>query len=379
MMSEREFPRALAWLARRQARSPIPFIVIALLSLLPAAWATAQLGFKPDFAELLPENKDSVIEMRRVSARLPGASTLTIVAQVQDGAHREALRAFVDQITPRLIALGPEWVGAVDAGVRDAQRFFEDHQLLYADLDELRKVHDSIVERYDWEVAKAQGTLLEEGDAPEPITADNIEKRLRERKAQKTATTSDGPTYPGGYYESADGTYIAVLVKTPVSGRDKVRELERKVRETVDQLDPKHFDPTMTVGYTGDVITGQEEYDAIVRDLSEVGTGGVLGVLLSVFLFFLRIRSVLTLGATLLVGLLWTFGLTHYTIGYLNSSTGFLVSIIAGNGINYGIMYMARYVEARRDQALDVEESVVAAHRDSWIPTLASAATAALA
>ncbi|MCU0656434.1 MAG: MMPL family transporter, partial [Polyangiaceae bacterium] len=64
---------------------------------------------------------------------------------------------------------------------------------------------------------------------------------------------------------------------------------------------------------------------------------------------------------------------------YLNSSTGFLVSIIAGNGINYGIMYMARYLEARRDEGLDVERAILAAHRDSWVPTLAGSTTAMLA
>jgi hypothetical protein len=85
------------------------------------------------------------------------------------------------------------------------------------------------------------------------------------------------------------------------------------------------------------------------------------------------------MGGTLMVGLLWTFGLTRFTIGYLNASTGFLVSIIAGNGINYGIIYMARYVEARREQELSVAEAIRTAHRDSWIPTLASAATAGIA
>jgi hypothetical protein len=70
------------------------------------------------------------------------------------------------------------------------------------------------------------------------------------------------------------------------------------------------------------------------------------------------------------VSLLWTFGLTRLTIGYLNSSTGFLVSIIAGNGINYGIMYRARYIEARRDEATACDFDRLA-HRDSWLPTLA--------
>jgi predicted RND superfamily exporter protein len=102
-------------------------------------------------------------------------------------------------------------------------------------------------------------------------------------------------------------------------------------------------------------------------------------VMALVFLYFWRVRVVMTMGGALLVGLVWTFGITNYTIGYLNSSTGFLVSIVAGNGINYGIVYMARYVEARRDQGMAVAEAIRIAHRDTWIPTLASAATGALA
>jgi predicted RND superfamily exporter protein len=376
--SERELPTLLAWLAAAQAKRPVLFIILAVLTLIPTGWATSQLKLKPDFAELLPDTKDSVIEMRRVGARLRGASTLSIVAQISDGSKRQALRTFVDTLVPKLQAMGPNWVGTVDYGVHDSQRFFAEHQLLYADLDELKKAHDQIVERYDWEVQKAQGTLVDEDDAPEPISAESIERKLREH-GQKKAEAGVPTAYPGGYYESPDGTYSAILVRTPVSGKAATNELRRKVEEAVREVNPARFDPTLHVGYTGDIITGQEEYNSIVNDLSHVGAAGVAGVLLSVFLFFLRVRTVLTMGGTLMVGLLWTFGLTHYTIGYLNSSTGFLVSIIAGNGINYGIMYMARYVEARRDEGLSVEDAVLAAHRDSWLPTLASAATAALA
>jgi predicted RND superfamily exporter protein len=375
--SEHELPRILAWLGRAQAEKPWLFIVLAVLTLIPAGWATSKLGLKPDFSELLPDNKDSVVEMRRVGARLRGAGTLSIVAQIDDGSRRQALRTFVDTLVPKLQALGPKWVGSVDFGVQDSQRFFEGHKLLYADLAELKKAHDQIVERYDWEVAKAQGNLLDEGDAPEPITADSLERQLREH--QSKPAEAGMPTYPGGYYESPDGKYTAILIRTPASGKAAVEELQRKVEAAVREVNPAGLDPTLRVGYTGDVITGQEEYNAIVKDLSHVGASGVLGVLLSVLIYFLRVRTVLTMGGTLLIGLLWTFGITHYTVGYLNSSTGFLVSIIAGNGINYGIMYMARYVEARRDQGLPVAQAVLAAHRDSWLPTLASAATAALA
>jgi predicted RND superfamily exporter protein len=373
------FPTILRRLGELQTRRPWLFIAIALLSLVPAAWSAKGLGFKADFAELLPDNKPSVIEMHRVSKRLAGASTLSIVAEVPKS-NPEALKRFVDQVVPRLKALGPDRVGAVDFGVQDAQAFFEKNKLFYAQYDDLKKAHDEVVERYDYEIAKKQGTLLEEdeSEAPPPLTADDIERRLTPKK-KEAAPSKDSPPHPDGYYMNAEGTHVAVLVRTPVSGKQATAELKAAVAQVVAETNPTGLDPTMEVRYTGDIITGGEEYDAIINDLSHVGVWGVGGVLVSVLLFFLRLRTVMVIGSVVLVALAWTFGLTRFTIGYLNSSTGFLVSIIAGNGINYSIMYMARYIEARRDQGMAVPEATQAALRDSWVPTLSAAATACLA
>jgi predicted RND superfamily exporter protein len=373
---ERHLPAWLSYLAGLQARRPWLLVVVAVLTLLPAAWATSKLALKLDLAELLPDSKESVIEMRRVSKRLAGNATLSIILHSSQPGKQRQLEACVDALVPALYGLGKEWVGAVDYGVKDARKFFDENALLYADLSELKKAHDRVLERYDWEVSKQQGSLLDDEDEPPPITADSIEHELSGRKS---ATPATGPTFPNGYYEDREGTYAAVLVRTPVGGKAKIEELKRRVADAVARVNPQRFDPALTAQYTGDVVTGQEEYDRITGDLFHVGAVGIGGVLLVVYLYFLRLRVVLTMGGALLVGLLWTFGVTRFTIGYLNSSTGFLVSIVAGNGINYGIVYMARYVEARRDQLRDVSESIRLAHRDTWIPTLASAATGALA
>jgi len=372
-MSSHHFPAWLARLARLQSERPWLFVLVAILSFLPSLWAAKGLGFRADFSELLPDNKDSVIELRRVSQRLAGVSTLTVVAEIPGGENPEALQRFVDELAPRLESLGSDWVGAVDYGVHGTQKFFGENALLYADIDDLRKAHEEIIERYDYEVAKASGNLLLDDEPPSEITAESVRERLGANKPK-------GPEqYPNGYYLSQEGDLIAVLVRTPVSGKKATEEFKQKVADVVASVDPKKFDPAMEVRYTGDVITSAEEYEAIVNDLSHVGFWGVTGILASVFLFFFRVRTVLLMGTTILIALAWTFGITRYTIGYLNSSSGFLVSIIAGNGINSAIMYMARYIEARRDQGMSVPEAVSIAHRDSWIPTLASAATAMLA
>ncbi len=381
-MDERRVPAALGWLADQQSRHPWQVLTMGLLTLLPALWGIfghGGLGFRPAFAELLPDNKPSVLELRQVAERLPGLGTLTVVAEIDDGQNRAALQRFVDELVPELEALGPNKVGAVDYGDKDARAFFDEHKLLFARLEDLKRAHEQVLARYDYEVGRAAGFLLDEDEPPPPITKEGLERRLRPDEP-KSADAHEGATaQPSGYYLSEDGTMIAVLIRTPVSGKAQKLALLSEVEERVASLEPASFDATMRVAYTGNVITGEEEYDAIVADLMHVGGWGLLGVLLSVLLFFMRIRTLLALGVTIGVSLLWTFGLTRLTIGYLNSSTGFLVSIIAGNGINYGIMYMARYIEARRDEQRDVATSIRLAHRDSWVPTLAGSTTAMLA
>ena len=102
------------------------------------------------------------------------------------------------------------------------------------------------------------------------------------------------------------------------------------------------------VSYAGDMPTGFSEYGTIRNDLLSVGATGIALVLGVVLLYFMRLRALLVMGITIGVGLVWTFGLTQLVIGHLNMATGFLVSIVAGNGINVGILYQARYFEERR-------------------------------
>src|SRR6185437_3127771 len=54
------------------------------------------------------------------------------------------------------------------------------------------------------------------------------------------------------------------------------------------------------------------------------------------------------LGIAVVVAVAITFGLTRLVIGYLNTQTAFLGSIVIGNGINYGLIYLARVRQLRR-------------------------------
>ncbi|HMI82520.1 MAG TPA: hypothetical protein VK550_00435, partial [Polyangiaceae bacterium] len=123
------FRRVFQALARVQVERPWLMAALAALTLIPAILATRRLGLKTDFSELLPENKPSVVEMRRVGAKLTSASTLTLVAEVPKS-HPEALEKFADAVAPQIQALGPSWVGAVDSGRRETGRFLDKNKLL---------------------------------------------------------------------------------------------------------------------------------------------------------------------------------------------------------------------------------------------------------
>src|SRR5204862_7604105 len=70
--------------------------------------------------------------------------------------------------------------------------------------------------------------------------------------------------------------------------------------------------------------------------------------------------------------------LPPFRIDRLNSSTGFLGSIVVGNGINFGVIWLARYVAARR-RAAPPEAALAEATWGALPGTLVAAVAAATA
>lgn len=349
-----------------QVRRPWLFLVCALLVSIPAYFFARSLELRTGFDSLLPENKPSVIELKRVAKRTVGISSLAIVI---DGKNTKAMERFSDALLPPLRALGPNWIGSAENGVHAEREFMQQRQALYLPLQKVRDIHDRIEERYQREIFGS----IDDDEPLEPITKQSIEREFS-REATKTAKV---PPYRDGYYLNSEGTRLIVLARTPIASGDleHSRQLQQMVREIIDKTNPAAYDPSIQVGLTGDVVTSAEQYGVVKNDLTTVGVLGVSMIILIDFIFFLKLRAVLTMALAIGMGVLWTFGVTRFAIGHLNTASGFLVSIIFGNGINYGILLRARYGEARRaDQGL--QEALELAYRDTLVPTLTVAAAA---
>lgn len=362
----RALERLLVTLATLQVQRPLLVVLLAVLSAIPSAWLALKLEVRTGFGELLPDSSPSVIEHRKVSTRLASQSTLAVTAEAKDTA---VLKRFLVEITPKLRELPSEWVSSVDNGPREATQFFEKNKHLYADLADIEQLHRDVVERYDWEVGRELDLNIDDEPPPafdpKAISA-RLERKLDE--ARKSAPGTDG------YYLGEGGKFAVIMLRTPLGGTDqRAFDMQDRIAKIVDAAGYPKADPSFHYGFAGSLVTGAEQYRAVTRDLTEVGAIGFGLVLLVVYLFFLRFRVLGVMGLSIGLGCVWSFAFAELTVGHLNAATSFLISIVAGNGINAMVVYMARYLEARRSESLDVPAAVQAASLGTYQGTLAAA------
>jgi hypothetical protein len=351
-------------------RPAIPLLVAIVITAVAISFAM-KLRIQTGFEALLPENRPSVLELHRVAKQTAGVSTLFVVLEGGPSTPKEALRKAADALVPEIDKIGAPFVGSVEDGVHDVVKFLGPRAGLYADVDKLRKVHDDIEARYTYEVAKASGSLLDDSEQPPVLDA---------KKIRSTLGVSEGTEkqYPDGYYQSQDGKTLVVAIRSKVMGTEleKGTEAINKVKAVVEKANVTSYDPGITWGLSGDLKSGTEEYRQVNEDLTDVGILGACLITGVVFIYYLRFRTLIAMVLTIGVGVAWTFGITQVLIGHLNMATGFLFTIIAGNGTNFGVIYMSRFLEARRRGA-SLQDGVRIAHRETWLPTLTAGCAAA--
>jgi predicted RND superfamily exporter protein len=356
-------------LSELQIQRPwVPLFGVAVVTCILGLFAS-RLELRTRYDALLPDSQPSVQELHRVEARTASAQTLLILLEARDPA---VLRAMGDAVSAKLTELGPDFVSSAEDGTRAARAFLTPRAGLFLSVAEVEQLRSDVFARWDYEVAREADQLLD--DSGPPVTMDQIEKRLR-----KKADAAGAEDHSDGYYARKDGTGLVVVVRSPVPGGDLARtgpalaKMEGAVA-VVKASQPAYAQ--VRVGYAGDMATGFIEYDRIRNDLLGVGAKGIALVLAAVLLYFMRVRALFVMGVTIAIGLVWTLGFTQIFIGHLNVATGFLISIIAGNGINVGILYQSRYFEERRAGA-PAAEALKTAVRATWQPTVIAALAAA--
>jgi hypothetical protein len=125
-----------------------------------------------------------------------------------------------------------------------------------------------------------------------------------------------------------------------------VRGVLDEIRAVADRHQAQLEAENLRVGIGGSYAILVAECESIVKGALASFALVMAIVLASIVAFYREIRPVLALAGALAVGIASTFGLTWLVIGYLNTQTAFLGSIVAGTGVNYGLVYLARVTQA---------------------------------
>jgi predicted RND superfamily exporter protein len=357
--------------------------VIALATLIAVVAGTRTVrtyaALKSDLEELLPTSAPSVGALSALRARLPGIRHLGVVVAVDraDG-QADALR-FLDALAARIRNYPKTLVAKVRVDSRAEREFVETYALSLMDPEDVRTLRESVERRRDWDVSRKLDLDLEsDADAPRPeVPFQELMKKYEARFGKPRAGNGD-------HFVSPDGKSAVLLVQVASheTGQQSDAELLDRVKKDADALGfPKAYGGGLRLGYAGDVAARVEEARGLESDL----TWSTLVVLLlvggSLVYFYRSFWSIPLLCIPLAVGTFAAFGLVALPplhIVALNTNTAFLGSIVVGNGINSGIILLARFIEERR-AGQDVERSIDEALSGTWKATLAASLAAAVA
>ena len=148
------------------------------------------------------------------------------------------------------------------------------------------------------------------------------------------------------------------------------------LRALIAQTEARH--PNVKIGLTGLPIMENDEMRSSQTSMFWASAVSMIGVALLFVAGFGGVRHALLANLILLVGMAWSFGYVTLTVGHLNIlSVSFTVTLI-GIGIDFGVYYVARYLQIR-GEGQDCEAALLETARGAGPAIITGAVTTSVA
>jgi uncharacterized protein len=369
MTSSRFFQDYVRWIDRRRHWILAVGGVLAAVGTLLAL----QLPLRADLSSLLPPNERSVRDLEQIQGRTRVLGIALCGIASDDAALRSrAAKALGDRIR----ALDPSLVASVVSDDGVARRFGWENRFLFASLADLEDARDALSARIRRAKLGANPLYVSLDD---DLDAARTQENERLTELRRKLTDAEQKAKHPDELVSKDRKTQVLIVQAPfpstdtASGDRLVAALDRAIAETA-----REVGPGVEMGMTEDIVIAEAEHRAVLEGMSLAVLLTVTIVGLSLAFYYRTATGLLALFASLTTGTLVTFGLTRLTIGHLNSVSAFLSSIVVGNGINFGMLVLARHLEERR-RAEPWQQALTRALGGSFTGTLTAALAAGIA
>jgi uncharacterized protein len=330
-------------------------------------------NLRSSIEELLPKSAPSIRALDELHRRLGDNLQLAVLVS---GAPKEDLHRFADKfadLARGMLSGAPRFIDYRPAEVQD---FFRARKALFIDTPDLATLEQRIRARVDYEVENNSPMALhlddDEPSTPPPVVVDDIVKKYDKR-------TTGLKQHPSGYYDADDGRSLAMIFYPAkgVTGYEASLRFREGLRNRADQAKADLGLGTLRIDFAGDIESLILEQRSLQSDLVTSSIVVLVAELLLILLCFGWKPSFAALGFPLSVGTLLTFAVSYLAIGSVNASTAFLGSIIVGNGVNSGIILLARFLEERRN-GQQSEPAMTIAVRETAAATAVASGAAAL-
>ena len=339
--------------------------VAGLLVVVSIYLAAFHLPVSADLSDLLPSDVPAIRDLRRLEARLPSKDTMAVVVEADDAAQRTSTAA---ELAAAIRTIGPALVARLDDDDRDLREFVRAHESLYLPLADLKKMEAALAAKLQ-DAKLGANPLFVDLDSKPIDTHELDDLRARRRDSERKLDRSK--------YVSADGLMQLMIIQTTFRATDAA--LDRALQDQLDRIraDIAARHPGVTIAFAGTVTQTLAEHDALLKGMAVSSLVTAVLVAVVLFVHLRSVRAVVLLTVNIVGATIIAFGISALTVGRLNAATAFLGAIIAGNGVNYGILLIARYLEDRRSCSASM--AMARAIAGTIRPTLVASLGAAIA
>lgn len=244
----------------------------------------------------------------------------------------------------------------------------EDHEVLEAQLSYEEKF--GLGERV-YVVVKGQSELRHQA-------IDSIESAL---KLSKEVTSYYLGLVEGDqvhYLDSKDNT-MSMIVVEPKINIDDFADSRKKFLLTLNDMleDQSSQYESLEIGFTGGNFVQDDEADRVMEEgIFSTLLATLIAVILCVVIAFRRVKLPLFLGYPLLFGVVVTAGIGYLIFKEFNVFSVFFAVVLLGLGIDFGVHFLARYIEALND-GFDLTEAVNISIKTTGVSIMIGALTTA--
>ncbi len=373
----RQFFRWLGGLAGRYPGVALP--LVAVLTAL-AAWAAAtRLEIEMDVAGLLPEDSDLYQERLAADDLFGGGNYdfLLVALELREDAPvsvREEGPEYLRSIKPEVLwaLYDPRYFTnrhrrVVQGEVRTRLARIDAQRVALLDDRELDWLESRIFpETLDNTLAEFRAEL---GDAPTTETLRRLQAdpfgvgALLDRQSQFLSgplknywqpqfNEETGEPTGSGYYISDDGQMLlfALWPAKPSTNLVKARELMLFIEQTREGLYERNPDwrDAVLIEFAGPHVENAEGTTDVREDMLLTSLTSLAAVLFLFVVAFRQPEALVFVAVPLVVGVIWTLGLTSFFVERVTQVTLTFAAILIGLGIDFSIHLYNRYLEDLR-------------------------------